>query len=154
MNVTSLAPWYYAWACSMPIIVVNVVIHIAGLAAIHSKVAPILSASAAYGRLTARFTAAMSVVVAALTGLHAVEGAVWASSYRIVGAVSNIRIAMLYSIEAMTSYGHAPVYPQPHWQMMGALEALNGMILFGLTTAFLFAFLWFTPLFFRHARTE
>ena len=26
-----------------------------------------------------------------------------------------------------------------HWQMMGALEALNGMLLFGLTIAFLFA---------------
>jgi hypothetical protein len=26
----------------------------------------------------------------------------------------------------------------PHWKMMGALEALNGWILFGLTTAFLF----------------
>jgi hypothetical protein len=25
-----------------------------------------------------------------------------------------------------------------HWQLMGALEALNGWLLFGLTTAFLF----------------
>ena len=28
---------------------------------------------------------------------------------------------------------------EQRWQMMGALEALNGMLLFGLTTAFLFA---------------
>jgi hypothetical protein len=28
---------------------------------------------------------------------------------------------------------------EAHWQLMGALEALNGMLLFGLTTAFLFA---------------
>jgi hypothetical protein len=28
---------------------------------------------------------------------------------------------------------------KPHWQLMGALEALNGTLLFGLTTAFLFA---------------
>jgi hypothetical protein len=27
----------------------------------------------------------------------------------------------------------------PHWQMMGALETANGMILFGISTAFLFA---------------
>ena len=45
---------------------------------------------------------------------------------------------MLYSISAMTSFGHAGIYLDPHWQMMGALEALNGMMLFGLTTAFLF----------------
>jgi hypothetical protein len=47
--------------------------------------------------------------------------------------------AMLYSLSAITSYGHANIFLEPHWQMMGALEALNGMLLFGLTTAFLFA---------------
>ena len=46
---------------------------------------------------------------------------------------------MLYSISAMTTFGHANLFLQPHWQLMGALEALNGMLLFGLTTAFLFA---------------
>jgi hypothetical protein len=39
----------------------------------------------------------------------------------------------------MTTYGHENVSLEQHWQMMGALEALNGMLLFGLTTAFLFA---------------
>lgn len=48
---------------------------------------------------------------------------------------------MLYSISAMTSFGHAGIYLDPYWQMMGALEALNGMMLFGLTTAFLFSVL-------------
>ena len=45
---------------------------------------------------------------------------------------------MLYSLSAITSYGHAPIFLDSDWQMMGALEALNGMMLFGLTTAFLF----------------
>jgi len=39
---------------------------------------------------------------------------------------------MLYSISAMTTYGHAAVYLDPHWQMLGAMEALNGAILLGL----------------------
>ena len=47
--------------------------------------------------------------------------------------------AMLYSLSAMTSYGHANLFLEEQWQLMGALEALNGMLLFGLTTAFLFA---------------
>jgi hypothetical protein len=46
---------------------------------------------------------------------------------------------MLYSIGAMTSYGHADVLLASEWQMMGPLEALNGMLLFGLTAAFLYA---------------
>jgi hypothetical protein len=55
-----------------------------------------------------------------------------------VGALPNNRTAMLYSLSAMTTYGHANLFLQDHWQMMGALEALNGMLLFGLTTAFMF----------------
>ena len=45
---------------------------------------------------------------------------------------------MLYSLSAITSYGHANLVLEKHWQLMGALEALNGMLVFGLTTAFLF----------------
>ncbi len=48
---------------------------------------------------------------------------------------------MLYSLNAMTSYGHADLFLAKHWQLMGAIEALNGMMLFGLSTAFLFAVL-------------
>ena len=58
-----------------------------------------------------------------------------------MGALPDFKSAMLYSLSAMTSYGHANLYLEPRWQMMGALEALNGMILFGLTTAFLFTVL-------------
>jgi hypothetical protein len=49
------------------------------------------------------------------------------------------KASMLYSLSAMTSYGHANLFLETNWQMMGALESLNGMLLFGLTTAFLFA---------------
>jgi hypothetical protein len=33
----------------------------------------------------------------------------------------------------------ANLFLEQRWQLVGALEALNGMLLFGLTTAFLFA---------------
>jgi hypothetical protein len=33
----------------------------------------------------------------------------------------------------------ALTYLERHWQLVGALEALNGLLLFGLSTAFLFA---------------
>ena len=46
---------------------------------------------------------------------------------------------MLYSLNALTSYGHTNLSLEDHWHLMGALEALNGWLLFGLTTAFLFA---------------
>jgi hypothetical protein len=38
----------------------------------------------------------------------------------------------------MTSYGHENLFLEHRWQLMGAIEALNGSLLFGLTAAFLF----------------
>ena len=46
---------------------------------------------------------------------------------------------MLYSLSAMTTYGHASTVLEGQWRMMRALESLNGVMLFGFTTAFLFA---------------
>jgi hypothetical protein len=39
----------------------------------------------------------------------------------------------------MTSYGHTDLSLEDDWHLMGAPEALNGWLLLGLTTAFLFA---------------
>ncbi len=46
---------------------------------------------------------------------------------------------MLYSLGALTTYGDTTIHLAHQWKMMGSLEAVNGMLLFGLTTAFLFA---------------
>jgi hypothetical protein len=46
---------------------------------------------------------------------------------------------MLYSLSAMTTYGHSSLLLEDKWRLMGATEALNGWLLFGLSTAFLFS---------------
>jgi hypothetical protein len=81
----------------------------------------------------------MGTVALLATLLHGLEGTLWAVAYRLLGALPDGRSAMLYSLSAMTTYGHANLFLKDHWQLMGALEALNGTLLFGLTTAFLFA---------------
>jgi hypothetical protein len=97
-----------------------------------------LSSGANRRHYTVSFVVIMGAAALALTVLHAFEGSVWAAAYRLLGALPDNRSAMLYSFSAITSYGHATIFLNPDWQMMGALEALNGMMLFGLTTAFLF----------------
>jgi hypothetical protein len=46
---------------------------------------------------------------------------------------------MLYSLNAITSNSHTELVLPDHWHLMGAIEALNGWLLFGWTTAFPFA---------------
>jgi hypothetical protein len=71
--------------------------------------------------------------------LHTKEAATWAVAYWKLGALPDYKTAMLYSLSAMTGYGHANIFLPPRWQMMGVLQSLNGVLLFGLTTAFMFA---------------
>jgi hypothetical protein len=88
------------------------------------------------------FLLGLSMILGAATTvaiiLHAAEAAIWAWVYLALGALPDSKSALLYSLSAMTTYGHEHFDLANHWQLMGALEALNGMILFGLTTAFLY----------------
>jgi hypothetical protein len=139
MHPTGVGTWTGDWAWSLPLIVLTVVIHVCGLALIGESVVKVLAESADRRRFIFKFAVVMAITSLLATILHGIEGAIWAAAYSFLGALPDARTAMLYSISAMTSYGHAALYLKDRWQMMGALEALNGMLLFGLTTAFLFA---------------
>jgi len=153
MEPYELGAWSAYWAWWLPLIVLNAVVHVLGLGLINESVVRRLENVMDRRHYMARFAVAMSFTILLATGLHGFEAALWAAAYVALGALPDVKHAMLYSLSALTSYGHANVFLAPHWQLMGALEALNGMLLFGLTTAFLFATIqraW--PLRSRHRR--
>ena len=131
-------PWGLDWLWSLPLIVLTVLVHALGLGLIGKVITSILGNGRGLGRLSAVSIFAVGAAVLAIAILHGLEGFMWAETYRFVGALPSSKSAMLYSLNAMTSYGHEDLNLAPRWQMMGALESLNGWILFGLTTAFLF----------------
>jgi hypothetical protein len=139
MNPFEYMQWGRDWVWGVPIIALNVVIHVFCLALFTQKIENMLHGFKSHRHFVPAFALIMGVAVIFVTGLHILEGAVWATAYRLVDALPDNKSAMLYSLGALTTYGHANVFLDPKWQMMGALEALNGMLLFGLTTAFLFA---------------
>jgi hypothetical protein len=148
MDPGVLPGWGASWAWGLPIIVLTVVFHAYGLGLLNERVSWRLSARSRFRYPTAATNFLIGLTALSATALHAGEGAIWACAYRILGASPDNRAAMLYSLNALTSYGHADIHLAPHWQMMGSLEALNGWILFGLTTAFLFTVIqkaWHTP---------
>jgi hypothetical protein len=133
--------WSNDWAWSLPLIVLTCSPHAFGLTLIREEV--VLRLSLGFGRHRSSFALAAIIAptVLVMTVLHGIEAGVWAIAYVVLGARADFASAMLYSLNAMTTYGHAEIYLSQHWQLMGALEALNGMMLFGLTTAFLFGVL-------------
>jgi hypothetical protein len=139
MKSVDAGSWSGNWAWSLPLIVLNVVIHVIGLGLINESVVRVMSGAMERSRFMPTFAVVMGVAALLATVLHGIEAATWATAYRLLGALPDTKSAMLYSLSAMTSYGHANLFLKQQWQLMGALEALNGMLLFGLTTAFLFA---------------
>jgi hypothetical protein len=130
--------WNADWSWSLPLIVVTVILHIIGLGFINAKVVEALTVVKDHRYFLYVFALVMGVTAILTTALHAIEASIWAGAYRALGALPDNRSAVLYSLSAISTYGHAELYLSDQWQLMGALEALNGMILFGLTTAFLY----------------
>ena len=133
-----MSNWHANWAWGMPLIIINVVIHVLGLGLINERILQVLRA-VNQRHFTGAFAVVMGVVALLATILHGMEGMVWAAAYRLLDALPDTHSAVLYSLSAITTYGHANIMLEPQWQLMGALEALNGILLFGLTTAFMFA---------------
>jgi hypothetical protein len=74
-----------------------------------------------------------------LAVLHGIQAAIWAAGFFWLGAFDSSLDAMLYSVDSLTTRGASGLTPQGHWRMMGALEAVDGMLLFGISTAYIFA---------------
>jgi hypothetical protein len=130
--------WGADWAWGLLLILLTVLFHAYNLGLIGNEISSKLTGSGPSQRLSYISVFVIGGTVLSVTILHGIEGFIWAMAYRFLGALPDTRSATLYSLNAMTSYGHANLFLAPRWEMMGALEALNGWILFGLTTAFLF----------------
>jgi hypothetical protein len=65
------------------------------------------------------FAAVMGVTALLATILHGIEAATWATAYRFLGALPDTKSAMLYSLSAITSYGHANLFLEEQWQTDG-----------------------------------
>src|SRR5215471_20247789 len=74
-----------------------------------------------------------------LAALHGLEAALWAVAYWWLGALSSPADAIRYSVDSMSTRGASGLVLERHWRMMGALEATDGMLLFGISTAYIFA---------------
>jgi hypothetical protein len=134
----SATAWNGNWAWSLPLIVLTVIFHVIGLGLFNAKLDEFLDARKDHRRYDFIFVMVMGTIAMWATFLLAVEAGVWAVAYRSLGALPDSRSALLYSLSAITTYGHADTFLAKHWQLMGALEALNGIMLFGLTTAFMY----------------
>lgn len=130
--------WDIDWAWGCPLIVLTVIIHVLGLGYVSQKSIAICGdmRKRRYSRIA--FATVVGTMSLLATFLHAMETGIWAIAYCFIGTMPNLRSAMLYSLGAMTTYGHDNLFLEDRWRLLGTIEALAGWLTFGLTTAFLF----------------
>jgi len=138
LNIMDINSITADWALGLPLIVLTVVVHAVGLGLMIQGTGRI-SGLIWHCHTRATFVVLIGASTLLATCLHAMEAVIWATAYWLLGALPDFRSSVLYSMNAMTSYGHTNLSLEDRWQYMGALEALNGWLLFGLTTAFLVA---------------
>jgi hypothetical protein len=85
--------------------------------------------------------AIMMIVSLVTAGTHLIQIALWAVVYLMCGEVVSFKQAFYCSAQNYTALGYGDVHLSERWQLLGPLEAVNGLLLFGLSTAIMFAVL-------------
>ncbi len=89
-----------------------------------------------------RWRAATSAfVVVAVFVAHVIEIWVWALFYYSTSSINELptlEAALYFSTSAFTTVGFGDLVLSEEWRLLSSFESVNGMILFGWSTAFIF----------------
>jgi hypothetical protein len=132
------------WTWSLSLIVITIVIHATGIAFMALVLHEVRDRIHGKGVWARRRALTILIGLIGATGLllavlHGLEAGIWAIAYRWIGALRSPAEAMLFSIDSITTLGASGPMLEQRWRIMGALEAADGMLLFGISTAFIFA---------------
>lgn len=84
------------------------------------------------------------LIVALFSGvvlLHLIQTSLWALFYYAKGLFSDIETALYFSMVSFATIGYGDVLLPRRWRLLGVIEGFTGVILVGISTAFIFAVL-------------
>ncbi len=122
-------------AIGAPVIFATVLVHTFGLIAI----------AWVMGRVIDRFglsghgdkVLSITFVVLGLFLLLSIEVWIWAGVYLALGAFPDVEHALYFSLVAFSTVGFGDIVPVEDWRLLGGVEALNGFLMIGWSTAYL-----------------
>ena len=78
-------------------------------------------------------------VVYGLLVLHILQIIVWAACYHWSGCFPDFSTSFYYSATSYSTVGYGDVNPPGNWCILGAVEAVTGILMFGWSTGVLFS---------------
>jgi Ion channel len=85
----------------------------------------------------------MSLVVLGLMISHVLHVALWAAVFYYPGPIPDLETAFYHSFVNYTTLGYGDIVMPAPWRLLGAIEAADGYLMFGLSTAVMFEVLTF-----------
>ena len=119
--------------------VCNIAIHAMVMVAV-IRVARIAGESAT-SRQSLRLIAVMISTVSVLMAAHLAEVMVWALAYEIVDAAPEGTDLVYFAFVNYATLGYGDITPLQRWYLIGPMTAMNGVLLFGWSTAVIFSVL-------------
>ena len=86
-------------------------------------------------------TGVMLATVSVLMLAHILEVIVWSLAYAVVGAAPVGADRLYFAFVNYTTLGYGDVIPVERWRLLGPMTAMNGVLLFGWSTAVIFEIL-------------
>lgn len=91
-----------------------------------------------WGALRAlRDTVMLVIVTIILFAAHAIEMAMWAGAFLHFDLFADVETALYFAAVTYTTLGFGDLLIDPPWRLLSGAAAANGLLLFGLSAAFL-----------------
>lgn len=123
------------------LIAITVVIHALGTAVLVRYLAnTFLDRAGRWG--TKRVLNALMLAALTLVFLHALEIIVWAGAYKAIvptGELADFEAAVYFSFVTFTTLGYGDITLSEGFRLLSGIQALNGILLAGWSTALMFA---------------
>ena len=125
-------------AIAAVIVIVCLIVHIAGIL----LMAEWLLQRREYFEQTAgrRHLAVLIVTLfAGIVLLHLAQTSLWAAFYYAQDLFSDFETSLYFSMVSFTTIGYGDVVLPQRWRLLGGIEGISGVLLCGLSAAFIFA---------------
>jgi len=122
------------------LIAITVVIHAAGTTAWVRYLGRKYTGKSIIGRRRATLVLVNTALI--VFALHAIEIVIWAGAYQIlmpVNELGSFEEAVYFSFVTFTTLGYGDITLSEGWRLLSGIEALNGILLVGWTTAMIFS---------------
>jgi hypothetical protein len=127
-----------ALAVGLAALLVSVLTHAAATGLIVILVARLLKSGYAGGHFGKNVVVVLLMTLIA-TAAHLAQVAVWAGTFLACGEFAGFDDAFYHSAVNYSSLGYGDIVMSRRWRLLGPLEAMNGILLFGISTALMFA---------------